>query len=786
MIYNKIFFGFNGFNIKMVKNEKVYKNLPLEWSKSTNTIDIKQNVLIPQAILAGKKNNLMVIDFDLFASYIAFTEKYQFLQNTLMVKTKRGYHLYFQYDSRFKSNTDCFKSYKKIDIISDGKFITAPNTFYFDENNKKCIYEIIENKDFLKLNDEQVNLILGEIKESTSINNINNNTLNNNKMVSSTQEIQEIANNIKLDYLDNYNDWIKIVWSLASIEEYGLSVEISKKSNKFDIEQHDKIYKQKNNERIGIGTLYYYSKLSNSKKFNNIKNKYLIESSSVSLDEKIDKTDYVLAELYLKLNQDNLIYFENYIYYYADPFWKKDEKNSFTMYNFRDLVSRFLTKKSKYLYSKIDDDNKTSILEEMSFISKITDSINTYTKQESVIKQVINLLTVRSEITENIFDVKRPNVFCFKNKFFDVVEKKEVDICKTDYITINSGYNYIEPTEKEYEIIDSIIRDIMPTEAEYECLMSILKNCLTTVQAKKFIFFNGEGSNGKGWLLEFMEQLLGNNHYFVRADKSMLVCKTSKGASAEIAALNKKRLCLYSEPEEDERLNAGVLKEITDTPTKQARGLYKNLETVYLQGAFIVECNKKPKIKGRADQALLRRIIDLYFPTIFKDKQEDCIDINDKLKKEEYKEHSFILQYRFALFKYIMDKGKNSIYVPKSVQDRSTKYVLNNDELINWFDDGYEITNDINDIMTIKEIYSCFKTSEFYKKMDKDERRTMGSKKNFEEAIARHIKFRKIYKDDYRPYINGKQQKFRSCLVGVKQLFDEDDDLGCIISDLDP
>lgn len=783
--------GYNNFKLYIDKETKKKKICISDWNNPKNASLIKFNDKNNNtaSFLTGEVNNLTVLDFDNQASYIAFTEKYPFLLDTLIVKSPRGYHHYIEYVKEFKTGTDKVLNFPQIDILNDNKCVLAPNTSFTDLKGNKKEYKLINEAPILALNEEQINLIKKELKTDKTELKINAPIINNFNKSYNLKELVDIAHNIHLNYIDNYADWIKLVWSFSTIDEYDLSIEISKKSSKFDKKTHDKIYGENKNKNT-IGTIYHYSKMSDEETFNLIKEKYKT-TSDVNFDYAVDTSDYDLADLYLKLIKGDLIYFEKNIYFYKAPFWKKDENNAYVMYNIRELLSSFLKNKSKWLYKQMeeieldDTDKRDSIKNKIDSNEKVLIAIKFVKKQKQIIEQVINLLSNREEITENIFDIKRPTVFCFKNKFFDVAKNEEVEIFKTDYITINAGYDYIDPTEEEYKQIDQIIKDIMPNKPEYECLMSILKNCLTADQAMKFIFFNGEGSNGKGWLLEFMQQLLGNNQYFVRAQKSMLTCKTSKGASEELVALNKKRLCLYSEPEEEERLNAGLLKELTDTPTIEARGLYKSLQTVSLQGCFIMECNKKPKIKGRADQALLRRVIDLYFPTIFQDTQEQCVAENDRLKNPKYKEPFFVSKHRHALFKYIMDKGKNKIYVPQSVEDRSTAYVMNNDELINWFDERYEINNNCLDVITLKSMYSNFKDSEYYRKLDKDERRTLGSKKSFEEAISKNIKFRRLYKIDYRPYINNKQVKFSTCLVGVKETNGDDDELdqGCIIGD---
>ena len=118
-------------------------------------------------------------------------------------------------------------------------------------------------------------------------------------------------------------------------------------------------------------------------------------------------------------------------------------------------------------------------------------------------------------------------------------------------------------------------------------------------------------------------------------------------------------------------------------------------------------------MKGRADYAILRRVIDLYFESVFTNEKEDVDEENHVyLKKAEYKELGFIEEHRTALFHYILEHAPNKIYIPDSVKLRSKEYVIGNDELLQWFDKEFEITNNNDDFVQVKDLlYSSFKQS---------------------------------------------------------------------------
>lgn len=99
------------------------------------------------------------------SSFIAFTEKYSFLKDTFTVKSKKGFHVYLEYIPRLKSGSKVMTNFKDVDIINDKKLIFAPNTSYLDQDKKKVVYKFFNDLKIKKLNKEEVDMILSEVKK---------------------------------------------------------------------------------------------------------------------------------------------------------------------------------------------------------------------------------------------------------------------------------------------------------------------------------------------------------------------------------------------------------------------------------------------------------------------------------------------------------------------------------------------------------------------------------------------------------------------------------------------
>ena len=236
-------------------------------------------------------SDITVIDCDNIEVYNKITNEYPSLLNTLRIKTNRGYHLYLKYNEVFKSNSDSFinfGNYKGLDIRNDGGIAFSYPTTYYHKGEKEYVgYTIENNTEIIDIPDKLIEIYKLHkdnkpekenkpiknrekiIKENDNIKFTFNNKIN-------MKEVNDIANNINVEYLTNYYDWLKIITSLYTIgtnEALDIAKTISKKTNNYDGDYlfEKKWNKDLNSTDITIGTLFYYSEISNEEKHNNIK-----------------------------------------------------------------------------------------------------------------------------------------------------------------------------------------------------------------------------------------------------------------------------------------------------------------------------------------------------------------------------------------------------------------------------------------------------------------------------------------------------------------------------------
>jgi len=334
---------------------------------------------------------------------------------------------------------------------------------------------------------------------------------------------------------------------------------------------------------------------------------------------------------------------------------------------------------------------------------------------------------------------------------------------------MNSGKNYIEPTEEEIKTIHEIFTSIFPDPEILKCYLSILRTGLSGYRLEKIVIANGNGRNGKGLINELFEFLLGK--YFYKLPVDMLTKDINMmGANPQIANLNNKRFVVCCEPDDGKSVKMHTAKELTGCNTINARGLYQSNTITNMLLTLVIEANQKPELSGRMDNAVLNRIIDVKFVNSFSDNPDlinniDCFRANEKYKHEDFKNYHYC-----ALFKYILMNAPKTLYVPESVRIRSKEYVVENEDFYGWFNEKYLITNDINnDITKVKDVFNNYKMSEFYMNLTKKEKRK-NNYKNFCEKVRHHL----ILKNHYRCDRSTKTTAIR--LVGIREKIDENND----------
>jgi len=557
-----------------------------------------------------------------------------------------------------------------------------------------------------------------------------------------SNEEREIIENIDLKYINNYHVWYKLIFSLwNTYQNIDICVWFSRRDpNHIDIDA-DTIFKKiqsDTQQAYNFGSVCYYSKLSNLERFIEIKSKYR--------PNFILGTDGGLARYFLEIEADNIISHNGVFYVFTNPYWEQVTDDNSQLFV---SVSETLLKCIDVCIKKTKELDEENMLDVVASYKDLRLKVDSTSKLKNIVTFVKSI--VKKEDKDYKMNLIQPYYFCFANCAFDLKTKQKVKVTKYDYISVNTGYDYIEPTEKQHVFIDGLIKQILPEDEVRKCALSVFKCGLIGILIEKFVLFNGSGRNGKGLLLAYFKSLMGK--YCSDADVSLLTQnkKASAGsANPELASLEFKRCCIMSEPEEDELINTGMMKLLTGNKTFKTRGLYQSAREICNLLITILECNSRPEFKGRKDNALYSRLVDILFTQEFGD-DEERIENDENYHKVDptLKDEMMVSQHATAFFHILLQIEGFEVYEPPTVKDRSKNFLMGTDALVTWIYETFEYVEDKKEHIKMKEVYDMFKESPFYHQLDTKEKRRW-NKTKFVENMENNIKLRKYCKENTR------------------------------------
>lgn len=243
-----------------------------------------------------------------------------------------------------------------------------------------------------------------------------------------------------------------------------------------------------------------------------------------------------------------------------------------------------------------------------------------------------------------------PYLLCFKNGVFDFKDKVFRRGFPEDNISMCTGieYNELSPFvhQSVMDEINDFMRKLFPEPQLCEYMWDHLASTLVgTSPNQTFNMYIGIGQNGKSVLVNLMEKVLGE--YKGDVPLTLVTEKRGKvgGLAPEIVQLKGKRYAVMQEPAKGDRINEGMMKQLTSGKDPiQGRAPYMPQTISFLpQFKLVVTCNVLLEIKSN-DHGTWRRIRTVPFKSLF---TENPVE-GDKEKP-----------YQFVIDKYIDEKFDN-------------------------------------------------------------------------------------------------------------------------------
>jgi P4 family phage/plasmid primase-like protien len=540
-----------------------------------------------------------------------------------------------------------------------------------------------------------------------------------------------------------YSKWLAIGMCLHNINSENLDLwcEFSRQDPSYSRNTCEQKWKSFNNhggEKIGIGSLRYWAKHDGGDKFYELMKEYLAEKIERSISHGPD-AHHLIALVISKFLEDQYICVDinDDWYYFNGVRWKKTMKANKLKRAIHDDIHKIYSEYGKKYLDKCNKEEEGTTQYKIYYENY--DKCLSFQKklyQENYVNTIIGALKhifYKENIMEE-FDTDC-SLIGFENGVYDLKNHLFREGRPEDYITlstkvtlpINGPARPGEDSEKyrRRSIPDcSIPLDKLNTRVQemmnFQALMDDMRAFLTQIipdeelrdyavrfcatclsgenREESFNIWTGSGGNGKSKFVELNQLALGE--YACNLPVSLLTQKrkASGAASPEMARTRGKRFVFMQEPDVNEVLNVGEMKEITGNDKIQARGLYKEPFEFVPQFKLLLMCNQLPKIPSN-DDGTWRRLKAVPFVSRFV--KPDKVDIrlnyhpidNQLKKKLPY----WIIPFTMILLKEWKEYDKNGIYVPRAVTAKTSDYRNSNDMVGKWIDTFCEEADNISE-----------------------------------------------------------------------------------------
>jgi P4 family phage/plasmid primase-like protien len=379
------------------------------------------------------------------------------------------------------------------------------------------------------------------------------------------------------------------------------------------------------------------------------------------------------------------------IFMYKDRFRVDDCSGRLVWYEFREhrfygnsntlglLISEDLVLYYK-LYKKDVCDNKSDL------IDKIIVNLKTVSFKNNILTECANLLynkfpTFLEDMNSN------PDLICFTNGVFDT-ELLEFRNGRTeDNITYSTNTEYYIHDENNTQIkeVYKFLTELFPDKEVRDYQLKKIAVCLSGRNQEYFNIWTGNGSNGKSKLCELIQKTFGD--YWNEMQVS-LITKTrgsSSNCSPEVIDLKGRRITTIQEPEMKDRLNMGLIKQLTGGDKIPARQLYKRQESIKIQTKLFLCCNTIPTIEN-SDGGTWRRIKVVEFKSKFVEKPRFDFEFEKdyELEKKIARWGNAFLSILVHFYKKIKEEG---IVEPDTVRKYTQDFRKDNDIFTQFLDE---------------------------------------------------------------------------------------------------
>jgi P4 family phage/plasmid primase-like protien len=414
----------------------------------------------------------------------------------------------------------------------------------------------------------------------------------------------------------SYSKWIRVGWALANTShkmfltwlkfscQENCRDTLKGSNGKFDWTCVKELYEQWNSfesnnaDNLTHRSIMFWCKNDSREKYNEIRKEsidYFIEQTVVTA------TDFDIASVLFNMFKDDFVCvsIKNNIWYeYINHRWYEIDSGN--------TLRLFISKDMHFIYNQKVQDNMVKIqtFEQNDPKGEDLRKINNKLAEIcSLLKRTNSKNNIMREARELFYDKtfiekldQNPYLLCFNNYVIDFKSNTHRKGQPDDYISKCTNIDYYKYDPVKQARIISEIEDFMcqlfPESELRNYMWDHLASCLIGRNTNQtFNIYKGSGRNGKSKLVELMGKAMGSYKGTVPITLITQKRNTIGSTSSEVAQLMGVRYAVMQEMSKGEKMNEGIMKELTGGDPIQARALFKDTVTFIPQFKLVVATN---------------------------------------------------------------------------------------------------------------------------------------------------------------------------------------------------
>ena len=565
----------------------------------------------------------------------------------------------------------------------------------------------------------------------------------------------------------SFTKWIRVGWALRNISDrlFIVWVAFSAQDPAFDYRSiRNDLWGRWNDFATNTGcgltkrSIMYWAKQEVPDAFNQV--------NSTSIDHYVDLTlerlntmekstirgsgDFDIASVLYHLYKDEYVCVsvKNNIWYrFQEHKWTEIDSGTTLRLSISRQLRDIYTAKVNKINRQVsmmdaEDDRAKGLRKRAEIITSICDRLSRTSDKKNIMIEAKELF-YDSQFFEKL-DMN-PYLLCFKNGVIDFSQQTFRRGNPEDYLSKCTNISY-KPLDSHDSPVKGEIEDFMhklfPNGELHKYMWDHLASCLLgTCEAQTINMYIGVGQNGKSVLVNLMEQVLGE--YKGDVPLTLITQQRTKigGLAPELVQLKGTRYAVIQEPSKGDKINEGIMKQLTGGDPVQARAPYMTQIMTYVPQFKLVLCtNELMEIKSQ-DHGTWRRIRVVGFESLFTENPRDDdpqkpfqfkLDTSIKEKFAFWKEAfaSMLVNHAFktkgkvcdcarvleASNKYKESQDVVAAFIAEKISREPTRCVRK-DDIAEVFKDWYEVNYGTFKSQSLKDVHATF-DKEFGKSRD--------------------------------------------------------------------